>query len=171
MSYFFAEYSVWSAAPHKIIHSANKRLKYSVYSSMFFDESLNQIRIESTMSENINSSDNPTIFHNPRCSKSRAAMELLNDKGIEANVVKYLETPPSRDEIVTVLNLLNLEPRELMRKGEAEYRENNLADEALTREQLIDALVEFPKLIERPIVIANGKAAIGRPIENIIEIL
>jgi len=99
------------------------------------------------------------IFHNPRCSKSRAAMELLRD------------TPPDRDTIVEVLGLLGLEPRELMRKGEAEYAENNLADESLSRDQLIDALVEFPKLLERPIVVANGKAAIGRPLENIINIL
>jgi len=116
-------------------------------------------------------SENTKIFHNPRCSKSRAAMELLADKGIEADVVKYLETPPDRETIVHVLGLLGLEPRELMRKGEAEYAENNLSDDSLNRDQLIDALVDFPKLIERPIVIANGKAAIGRPIENIIDIL
>jgi len=88
------------------------------------------------------------IFHNPRCSKSRAAMELLSEKGIETDVVKYLDTPPDRDTIVEVLGLLGLEPRELMRKGEAEYAENNLADESLSRDQLIDALVEFPKLLE-----------------------
>lgn len=111
------------------------------------------------------------IFHNPRCSKSRAAMELLIDKGIETDVVKYLETPPDRETLEEILTLLNMQPRELMRKGEAEYSENNLADESLTRDQLIDALVEFPKLLERPIVVANGKAAIGRPIENIIDIL
>ena len=116
-------------------------------------------------------SENIKIFHNPRCSKSRAAMELLTEKGIDADVVKYLETPPNRETIINVLDLLDLEPRELMRKGESEYAENNLSDESLSRDQLIDALVEFPKLIERPIVIANGKAAIGRPIENIIDIL
>ncbi len=116
-------------------------------------------------------SENTKIFHNPRCSKSRAAMELLTEKGIDADVVKYLETPPNRETIIEVLDLLDLEPRELMRKGESEYAENNLSDESLSRDQLIDALVEFPKLIERPIVIANGKAAIGRPIENIIDIL
>ena len=111
------------------------------------------------------------IFHNPRCSKSRAAMELLTEKGIEADVIKYLETPPDRETIEQVLALLNMQPRELMRKGEAEYSDNNLSDDLLTEDQLIDALVAFPKLIERPIVIANGKAAIGRPIENIIDIL
>ncbi len=116
-------------------------------------------------------SDNIQIFHNPRCSKSRAAMELLTEKGIEADVVKYLETPPNRETIEQVLTLLNMQPRDLMRKGEAEYSDNNLSDESLTNDQLIDALVEFPKLLERPIVVANGKAAIGRPIENIIDIL
>lgn len=116
-------------------------------------------------------SENTKIFHNPRCSKSRAAMELLNEKNITADVVKYLETPPDRETLEEILALLNMQPRDLMRKGEAEYGENNLSDESLTRDQLIDALVEFPKLLERPIVIANGKAAIGRPIENIIDIL
>ena len=98
-------------------------------------------------------------------------MDLLTEKGIETDVVKYLETPPDRQTIEQVLGLLELEPRELMRKGESEYSDNNLSDESLTRDQLIDALVNFPKLLERPIVIANGKAAIGRPIENIIDIL
>ena len=116
-------------------------------------------------------SENTKIFHNPRCSKSRAAMDLLTEKGIEADVVKYLETPPDRETLVEILELLNMQPRDLMRKDEAEYSENNLSDESLTRDQLIDSLVEFPKLLERPIVIANGKAAIGRPIENIIDIL
>jgi len=116
-------------------------------------------------------SDSTTIYHNPRCSKSRAAMELLTEKGIEANIVKYLDTPPNKETLVEILNLLGLEPRELMRKGEQEYKDNNLADETLSRDELIDAMLKFPKLMERPIVIANGKAAIGRPIENIIDIL
>ena len=98
-------------------------------------------------------------------------MELLTEKGIEADVVKYLETPPNRETLEQILELLDMQPRDLMRKGEAEYSENKLSDESLTRDQLIDALVEFPKLLERPIVVANGKAAIGRPIENIIDIL
>lgn len=122
------------------------------------------------MSKNL-ISDTTKIFHNPRCSKSRAAMDLLTDKGIEADVVKYLETPPDRETLEQILEMLNMQPRELMRKGEAEYIDNNLSDESLTRDQLIGALVEFPKLLERPIVVSNGKAAIGRPIENIIDIL
>ncbi|MGK0272086.1 MAG: arsenate reductase [Cocleimonas sp.] len=116
-------------------------------------------------------SDTIKIFHNPRCSKSRAAMDLLTDKGIKVDVVKYLETPPDRETLEQILEMLNMQPRELMRKGEAEYIDNNLSDESLTRDQLIGALLEFPKLLERPIVVSNGKAAIGRPIENIIDIL
>lgn len=116
-------------------------------------------------------SDNVTIYHNPRCSKSRAAMDLLTDKGIETNVIKYLETPPDRTTIIDLLDMLGLEPRDLMRKGEAEYKDNNLADESLTDDDLVDALIKYPKLIERPIVVKDGQAAIGRPIENIIEIL
>lgn len=98
-------------------------------------------------------------------------MDLLTDKGIETNVIKYLETPPDRTTIIDLLDMLGLEPRDLMRKGEAEYKDNNLADESLTDDDLVDALIKYPKLIERPIVVKNGQAAIGRPIENIIEIL
>ena len=112
-----------------------------------------------------------TIYHNPRCSKSRAAMELLTEKGLELDVVKYLDTPPNKEAITNLLEMLGLEPRELMRKGESEYKDNNLDNDALTRDDLIEAMVNFPKLMERPIVVKNGKAAIGRPIQNIIDIL
>lgn len=115
--------------------------------------------------------DSTTIYHNPRCSKSRAAMELLTEKGLELDVIKYLDTPPSKEAITDLLAMLGLEPRELMRKGESEYKDNNLDNEALTRDELVEAMVGFPKLIERPIVVKNGKAAIGRPIQNIIDIL
>ena len=116
-------------------------------------------------------SDSTTIYHNPRCSKSRAAMELLTEKGIEPQVIKYLDTPPDRETLLDLLEMLGLEPRELMRKGEQEYKDNNLGDDSLTRDELIDAMLKYPRLIERPIVIKDGKAAIGRPIENIIDIL
>ncbi len=116
-------------------------------------------------------SDTTTIYHNPRCSKSRAAMELLTEKSFKFEVVKYLDTPPNKEAITDLLEMLGLEPRELMRKGEQEYRDNNLADENLSRDDLIEAMVKFPKLLERPIVVKNGKAAIGRPIQNIIDIL
>lgn len=112
-----------------------------------------------------------TIFHNPRCSKSRQTMELLQSNNVEPEVVEYLKTPPDFKTLDNILNMLGIEPRQLMRKGEAEYKENNLADESLSRKQLIEAMVKFPKLIERPIVVSNGKAAIGRPPETVLEIL
>lgn len=111
------------------------------------------------------------IYHNPRCSKCRLTMELLSKQGIEPEVVEYLNTPPDKAELVEILDMLKLEPRELMRTHEAEYKDNNLSDDSLSREQLIDAMIQYPKLIERPIVINNGKAAIGRPPEKILDIL
>ena len=98
-------------------------------------------------------------------------MELLTEKSFKLDVVKYLDTPPDKYAITELLDMLGVEPRELMRKGEQEYTDNNLSDENLSREELIDAMVKFPKLMERPIVVKNGKAAIGRPIQNIIDIL
>lgn len=115
--------------------------------------------------------DKVTIYHNPRCSKSRQTMELLHSKSIQPDVIEYLNTPPDFATLDGLLKMLNIEPRQLMRKGEAEYKDNNFADESLTRKQLIEAMIKFPKLMERPIVIANGKAAIGRPPECILEIL
>jgi len=115
--------------------------------------------------------DKITIFHNPRCSKSRQTMELLHEKSVTPEIVEYLKTPPDYQTIDDILKMLNIEPRQLMRTGEAEYKENDLANESLTRKQLIEAMVKFPKLIERPIVIKNGKAAIGRPPTAILEIL
>lgn len=111
------------------------------------------------------------IFHNPRCSKSRQTLELLQKQGIEPEIIRYLETPPTEQELDHILTLLNLEPRQLMRTKEPEYKALGLDDPALTREQLIRAMVETPKLIERPIVLANGKAAVGRPPEKVLEIL
>jgi arsenate reductase len=111
------------------------------------------------------------IFHNPRCSKSRQTLQLLQEKGIEPDVVEYLNTPPDRKTLEQVLKMLGMEPRDLMRKKEAEYKENGLDNPALSREQLIDAMIAHPKLIERPIVIKNGKAAIGRPPEKVLDIL
>ena len=112
-----------------------------------------------------------TILHNPRCSKSRTTLALLEERGIEPEVRLYLENPPSEKELADILSLLGKSPRELMRKGEAEYREQGLADESLDESALIAAMVATPKLIERPIVLANGKAAVGRPPESVLEIL
>ena len=112
-----------------------------------------------------------TIFHNPRCSKSRATLGLLQERGLQPQVVEYLETPPSAEQLENILRLLKLEPRELMRSNEAEYRELQLGDPSLTREQLIRAMVEHPRLIQRPIVLSGARAALGRPPESVLEIL
>jgi len=111
------------------------------------------------------------IYHNPRCSKSRQTLQLLKDNEVEPEVVEYLKTPPDRATLEHILDMLGMQPRELMRKKEKEYKEHNLADPDLTRDQLIDAMLAHPKLIERPIVIKDGKAAIGRPPEKVLEVI
>jgi arsenate reductase len=115
--------------------------------------------------------DTVIIYHNPRCSKSRQTLDLLEGQGIQPHVVKYLETPPDTATLSSLLEMLGLEPRDLMRHKEAEYAELQLDNPALTREQLIQSMVAHPKLIERPIVVSNGKAAIGRPPEKVLTIL
>ena len=112
-----------------------------------------------------------TIYHNPRCSKSRQTLALLEENGVQPTIVEYLKTPPSAADIADILAKLGVEPRDLMRKKEAPYIENNLGDASLSRDSLIQAMVDNPILIERPIVLANGKAAIGRPPESVLEIL
>ncbi|ALX77671.1 MULTISPECIES: arsenate reductase (glutaredoxin) [Cronobacter] len=113
-----------------------------------------------------------TIYHNPRCSKSRETLSLLTERGIEPDVVLYLETPPDAATIKTLLNQLGFsEARELMRTKEDLYKTLNLADPSLSEEALIQAMVDNPKLIERPIVISHGKARLGRPPEQVLEIL
>lgn len=111
------------------------------------------------------------IYHNPRCGKSRQTLQLLKDQGIEPEIIEYLKTPPSVQELDDILQKLGMEPRGLMRKKEAEYKANDLDDAALGRQALLQAMVDNPILIERPIVIANGKAAIGRPPEDVLAIL
>lgn len=116
--------------------------------------------------------DGVTLYHNPRCSKSRASLELLEQQGIKPTIVKYLDTPLDHETLKKLLKHLGLtDPRSLMRKHEAEYKENNLADESLSVDALIQAIVDYPRLMERPIVIKGNKAAIGRPPENILQIL
>ena len=112
-----------------------------------------------------------TIYHNPKCSKSRETLALLQARGIEPKIVEYLKTPPSQGELDRILKLLGKEPRELMRRQEPEYRDLGLDDPKLTRAQLIQKMIAAPKLIERPIVLAGGKAAIGRPPANVLSIL
>ena len=112
-----------------------------------------------------------TLYHNPRCSKSRGALELLEARGLAPTVVHYLETPPSAAELRALLAKLGLSARQLLRSGEDEYQTLNLADASLSEAQLIDAMVAHPKLIERPILVAGDKAAVGRPPEKVLEIL
>lgn len=112
-----------------------------------------------------------TIYHNPRCSKSRQALVLLEQQGIEPEVVEYLKTPPTPEALQTIINQLGISPRQLLRRGEAIYKELKLADDSFTDEQLIQAMCDHPKLIERPIVINNNKAKIGRPPEAVLDII
>lgn len=111
------------------------------------------------------------IFHNPRCSKSRATLALLRDAGIDPEISLYLESPPDAGELRSILGKLGMNPRELMRKGEAEYKQQGLDDETLSDDELINAMVATPKLIQRPIVLAGNRAAIGRPPESVLDII
>lgn len=111
-----------------------------------------------------------TIYHNPRCSKSRQTLELLNQQGIATTVVEYLKNPPNAAELQQILQLLELQPKQLMRTKEAIYKDLSLADEH-DNDKLITAMVNNPKLIERPIVVNGNKAAIGRPPESVLDIL
>jgi len=111
------------------------------------------------------------ILHNPRCSKSRATLQVLNDQGIEPEIILYQDAPPSVELLTSILDQLNMRPRDLIRKGQSEYKEMGLGNDQLSDAQLIAAMIKAPILIERPIVLANGKAAIGRPPESVLEIL
>lgn len=111
------------------------------------------------------------IFHNPRCSKSRQTMQLLESNGVNPEIIEYLKQPPSYQELSDTLDMLGLEPRALMRTREKAYRENRLDSPDLTRENLIRAMIQHPILIERPIVIHDGKAVIGRPPERVLDII
>lgn len=112
-----------------------------------------------------------TIWHNPRCTKSRLTLQLLEEKGLNPSVVKYLETPPSVADIKSALTKLDISPRELMRKGEALYKELGLHSNTQSDSELISIMHQNPILIERPVVINGEHAAIGRPPENVLEIL
>ncbi|MEA3234980.1 arsenate reductase (glutaredoxin) [Pseudomonas mosselii] len=112
-----------------------------------------------------------TLYHNPRCSKSRGALELLEARGLTPTVVRYLETPPDAATLEQLLGKLGIGARQLLRTGEDEYKALDLANPALSDAQLIKAMVEHPKLIERPILVAGDKAVVGRPPEKVLEIL
>lgn len=110
------------------------------------------------------------IYHNPRCSKSRATLALLRVNGVEPEIIEYLKTPPGEAELDRILTLLGMEPAELMRKGEAEYKAH-IRGKALSRAESIALMVAWPKVIERPIVVHGDRAAIGRPPESVLKIL
>ena len=112
-----------------------------------------------------------TIYHNPKCATSRATLQLLKKRGVEIKVVDYLKTPPGKAELERLLALLGMEPRELLRTKEPEYKQAGLADPKLSRAALVRAMLEYPRLIERPIVVAGRKAVLGRPPENVFAIL
>ncbi len=116
-------------------------------------------------------SDQIVIYHNPRCSKSRAALQLLQERGIEPQIIEYLKTPPSAPRLKELLAMLDIAPRDLMRKGEAPYKELGLGDANLDDNALVSAMVDNPILIERPIVVSDGKARLGRPPEQVLELL
>ena len=112
-----------------------------------------------------------TFYHNPRCSKSRKALELLREREIEPEIVEYLKSPPSLSELDRILKLLDMEPRALMRKQESIYKDLALGDESLDRHSLLQAMIEHPILIERPIAVGDGRAALGRPPENVLDVI
>ncbi|MCF1487169.1 arsenate reductase (glutaredoxin) [Pseudomonas sp. AA27] len=112
-----------------------------------------------------------TLYHNPRCSKSRGALELLEARGLAPTIVRYLETPPDAATLEQLLAKLGIGARQLLRTGEDEYKALELANPALSDAQLIKAMAEHPKLIERPILVAGDKAVVGRPPEKVLEIL
>lgn len=111
------------------------------------------------------------IYHNPRCSKSRQTLALIEERGITPVIIEYLKTPPTHQQLDSILRGLNLEPAELMRKGESQYKELGIAEQNMSRDELISVMIENPKLIERPIVVAGDEIVIGRPPEAVLAIL
>jgi arsenate reductase (glutaredoxin) len=111
------------------------------------------------------------IFHNPRCSKSRNTLELINNAGVEVEIIEYLKTPPTAKQLKSTLSALKMTPSQIMRKNEAEFKQAGLDDQSLSESEQIDLMCQFPKVIERPIVIKGNQAIIGRPPENVLELL
>lgn len=112
-----------------------------------------------------------TIYHNPRCSKSRQTLEILNAQNVDLEIIEYLKASPDTETLKQILSYLNIPARELLRKGEVAYKEAGLEDTSLSEDDVIAAMVKHPILIERPVVVNNGKAAIGRPPESVLDIL
>jgi arsenate reductase len=112
-----------------------------------------------------------TIYHNPRCSKSRQTLQLLQERQIEPEVVEYLKDTPDAETLKQIIDQLGVRPRDLLRTNEKEYKEARLDDPSLSDDAIIEKMIKHPKLIQRPVVVNNGKAAIGRPPEKVLEIL
>ncbi|WP_372523007.1 arsenate reductase (glutaredoxin) [Sulfuricaulis sp.] len=112
-----------------------------------------------------------TIYHNPRCTKSRQTLALLEQRGIKPKVIEYLVTPPTEAELKRLLKLLGLSPRELLRRKEEEYERAGLDRPDVTDAEIVSAMAKYPRLIERPIVVSGNKAALGRPPENVLKII
>ena len=111
------------------------------------------------------------IYHNPRCSKSRQALQLLREAGIEPTIVEYLKTPPENDVLKNISQLLGLRPKDFVRKTEKDFKYNDLSKSLEDDDKIIDAMLLFPKIIERPIVVSEGEAVIGRPPENVQKLI
>ena len=111
------------------------------------------------------------IYHNPRCSKSRKTLQIIREHGIEPEIIEYLKKPPTEDELKKISTLLGLNPKEFVRKNEIEFKENMLSEYIDNDEKMFRFMTEFPKIIERPIVISNNSAIIGRPPENVLKVL
>ena len=112
-----------------------------------------------------------TIYHNSRCSKSRKTLQIIKDNGIQPTVVEYLKKPLKKFELENISRLLNKRPKEFVRKNEIDFKENNIKNIIENDAELINEMTKFPKIIERPIVISRNKAVIGRPPENVLELL
>jgi len=117
------------------------------------------------------STEQPKIYHNNRCSKSRAALQLLEERGYQPEVIQYMKDPLDKATLLNILALLEMSPRELLRSTEGVYKEAGLEDPDLSDDELLNAMLECPSLMQRPIVVYQGKAALGRPTENIEAIL
>ena len=116
-------------------------------------------------------SETYTLYHNPRCSKSRQTLAILEEHGIRPTIIEYLTTPPDAETLKSILTMLDLSPRELMRQKEAVYTEERLGDESISEQSLIQAMIDHPVLMERPIVVKGDRAVIGRPPENVLELI
>ena len=115
--------------------------------------------------------NNVKIYHNPRCSKSRQALQIIKDYGVEPEVIEYLKEPLGRSELQNIAKRLGLRPKEFVRKNEAEFKDNNLAGKLEKDSYLIEAMAKFPKIMERPIIISDLGAVVGRPPENVLKVL